>query len=124
MPSTPEEPWLIRFLGLVRLRPGSYLGAEDVRSLYLFITAYTMARTDLGMPELGRGEELLLSDFQRWLEKKLGMSDTRGWHGLIERQDSGENNVFTFLRLFDEFLVSQGDEPLGGGDSTLSNPLK
>jgi hypothetical protein len=112
MDMKPEDPWLLPFLRMMRRRPASYLGAEDVWSLYLFVHAYSMARSDLGMKEFGRGEETLLSDFKVWLENKFGMTDTRGWHGLIERIDGSATNIFTFLRLFDEFLVSRGEPPL------------
>jgi len=89
------------------VRPGAYLGSEDVRSLDLFLTAYSLARSDLGLPEYGPGEETLLVDFSAWLEKRLKKTDTRGWWGLIERADGSKTNVYTFIDFFDEFLKKE-----------------
>lgn len=58
-----NEAWLLPFLRRMSVRPGMYLGAEDVRSLHLFITAYTQARSDLGVPEFGEGEETVCKNF-------------------------------------------------------------
>lgn len=105
-----EKPWLLAFLRRMSVRPGAYLGSERVEALELFINAYTQARTDLGVPEFGSGEERMLVDFTQWLEERLGIHDTRGWWGLIARFDASDTNVRTFVHLFDEFLrTSVGD---------------
>lgn len=107
-----DKPWLLSFIRRMRVRPGMYLGSEEVRALDLYLTAYAQARLDLGLPEHGPGEERLLPCFQQWLEKRLKTTDTRGWWGLIEQADPTGTNVRTFLALFDEFLLTEvgGDE--------------
>jgi hypothetical protein len=51
MPHIDDKPWLLPLLRKISIRPGAYLGAEDVRSLELFLTAYGQAREDLGLPK-------------------------------------------------------------------------
>lgn len=114
-----EKPWLLPFLRQMSVRPGAYLGCERVQSLDLFLTAYMLARSDLGAPEYGTGEERLLGNFAAWLEQRLDISDTRGWWGLIERYDPSDTNIRTFIKLFDEFLRTNGGVPSGlTGDRT------
>lgn len=109
----PDRPWLVGFLRTMSVRPGAYIGSENIAALELFITAYTLARTDLGVPEFGSGEETLLVDFQLWLQERLRLHDTRGWPGLIEKADPSPRNVHTFLRLFDQFLREAAGVPDG-----------
>jgi hypothetical protein len=95
------------------VRPGMYLGAEDVRTLDTFVAGYTQARSDLGLPEYGIGEERLLAEFHRWLERELGRRSNLGWHSLIEHADASEKNVHTFIKLFDRFLKEVAGFPDG-----------
>jgi hypothetical protein len=101
---TPSDPWLVEFLRAMSRRPGAYLGSERVEALSLYLHAYTFARTDLGLPAFGVGEEDILPKFEIWLEGHSGMHSTLGWKGLIERIDSSDQNIRTFIRLFDQFL--------------------
>jgi hypothetical protein len=109
----PQEPWLVPFLRKIYLRPGAYLGSEDVHALALYIFAYSSAREDLGFAEFGAAEKDVLSDFEKWLAMTANMSDTRGWPGLIARIDPSVRSVHTFLRLFDEFLKASGRSSVG-----------
>lgn len=104
MPHVDDKPWLLPLLRKISIRPGAYLGAEDVRSLDLYLSAYGHAREDLGLPAFFPDEDSLLEDFTSWLKRTTGLSDTRGWWGLIEQLDKTPKNVHLFLRLFDEFL--------------------
>jgi hypothetical protein len=113
MPQLGNPPWLLAFLQKMSKRPGAYLGAEDVRSLDLYLMAYAHARNDLGLPDYGPGEESLMADFHRWLETRLQTTDTRGWWGLVEREDPSKANVHTFIALFDEFLKAETDSQEG-----------
>jgi len=101
---TPEDPWLLPFLRRLNVRPGAHLGAEDVRTLEVYLSAYTFARTDLGLPAFGRGEETLLDDFEHWLGRDIKQTTTLGWSSLIEKLDPSSKNVHIFLRQFDRFL--------------------
>ena len=106
---TGQDPWLLPFLRMMSVRPGAYLGgSETVSTLELYLTAYSFARTDLGFPEFGMGEDALLKDFQDWLSKRLDLTSTLGWAGLIARIDPSPRNVHSFIRYFDEFLRSTG----------------
>ena len=102
----PKEPWLISSFRKIKTRPGAYLGTENVWALELFIAAYSQARTDLGFPQFGTGEENFLRDFGEWLEAKYELHDTRGWPSLVEKIDPSTKNVQSFFALFDEFLAS------------------
>jgi hypothetical protein len=113
MVQVEDKPWLLPLLRKFSRRPGAYLGGEDVRSLDLFLNAYSQAREDLGLPAFVPGEDTLFKDFESWLSQRSGLSDTRGWWGLIERLDTTSNNIRTFLHLFDEFLRTQCNEREG-----------
>jgi hypothetical protein len=108
MAYTSTDPWLLAFLGRIHHRPGMYLGDERVRTLATFIRAYAQAREDLGIPEFGEGEELVLDDFEKWLAEKQNDSREVAWPTLIEAVDASERNARTFFRLFGEFLASRG----------------
>jgi hypothetical protein len=119
MTITSTDPWLLPFLRKISRRPGAYLGDETVRTLATYLLAYSFARTDLGFPEFGVGEETLLRDFHQWLEGRLKVHSTLGWRSIIEKVDSSERSVHTFIKLFDEFLESTGRESLAAkGPST------
>ncbi|WP_437896394.1 hypothetical protein [Sorangium sp. So ce124] len=109
MPFLPNDPWLLAFLKRVSVRPGMFLGDENVRTLATFIHGYRQARIDLGMPEFGATESSLFDEFEKWLAAKLDDTRDVAWPTLVATQDPGERNVRTFFLLFEEFLRERGD---------------
>src|SRR5690242_7918976 len=105
---THHDSWLLPFLGVVRTRPGMYLGDEKVRTLATYIRGYTQAREDLGVPPFGDAESELLSEFDAWLPRRLGSGSVLIWPGYVEEVDGSDRNVHTFFRLFEEFLTGKG----------------
>jgi len=115
MNAVENKPWILPFLMKIKKRPGMYLGAETVEALAIYINGYATARRDLGLPDFGPAEETLLVDFGDWLQRRHG-HNTRGCWGVIEKIDTSNKSVRTFLDLFDEFLRSERniDGGLGG----------
>jgi hypothetical protein len=109
MPYKSTDSWLLPFLKRIHVRPGMYLGDERVRTLATYIQGYTQAREDLGVPEFGDGEGLVLREFEKWLSAKRNDTRDVAWPSLIEAVDGTERNVQTFFRLFDEFLAGRED---------------
>ena len=103
-----DDPWLLPFLGVVKTRPGMYLGDERVQTLTTYILAYTQAREDLGVPPYGPGEQELLEEFTYWLADRRQSDDNCSWPGHIRRIDASDANVHTFFRLFEEYLAERG----------------
>jgi hypothetical protein len=108
-----EDPWLLPFLSVVRIRPGMFLGSESVRILDAYMTGYVQAREDLGAPPYGENEGELLSEFDSWLAEKIKIGTISAgpgcaWPWYIEQIDTSSKNVHTFFKLFGEFLASRG----------------
>jgi hypothetical protein len=104
-----DEPWLLRLLAVVKTRPGMWVpGPETVKNLETYLIGYRQAREDLGVPEHGRGEENLLTEFASWMVRKTGSSKELNWAGYVAEADSGNKSVYSFFRFFDEFLSEKG----------------
>ncbi len=105
------EGWLLPFLATIRARPGMYLGDERVGTLRSFLAGYEQARADLGFVGMADSDVAILSRFDAWLEEKTrahGSAGSARWPQLLHRIDASERNVQTFLKLFEEFLQSEG----------------
>jgi len=108
------EKWLSVLLAQIRPWPGAYLGNLNVRSLELYINAYSHARADLGLPRFSeRDAHGLLEAFTGSLKKRLANTSNVGWADLIERLDPSDRNVLTFFREFDVFLADTGPDGPG-----------
>lgn len=103
-----HESWLVPFLSVVRTRPGMYLGDERVRTLDTYLRGYVQAREDLGVPAYGHDESNLMQDFEEWLSKRLKSNAVCPWSARVEEEDNSDRNVYTFFRLFEEFLAERG----------------
>jgi hypothetical protein len=111
MPMTANEPWLLRFLAVVKTRPGMWVpGPETVSNLQTYLCGYRQARGDLGLPAHGEGEEELLDAFGQWMARRLKTQKQLGWAEYVQEVDSGPRNIITFFELFEEFLSSVGKQ--------------
>ncbi|WOO39346.1 hypothetical protein [Rubellicoccus peritrichatus] len=99
-----NEPWLIEFIQHMSCRPGAYLGGESVTLFQAYLNGAITSRRKLGISVFTPEEEHILVNFEKWMENKFEITDTRGWWGLIQKIDSSDKNIYTFIRLFDEFL--------------------
>jgi len=109
VPFSPSDQWLLPFLKRVSVRPGMFLGDENVKSLASFIHGYTQARIDLGLPGFGSPDSSILDEFEKWLAMKLNDTRDVAWQTLIMTEDPTEKNVQTFFSRFEEFLRELGD---------------
>ena len=104
-----KDAWLLRMLSVVKTRPGMWVpGPETARNLETYLLGYQQARADLGVPARGAGEETLLEDFARWMADRLRTEKQLSWAGYVQEADSGPKSVYTFFRLFEEFLATSG----------------
>jgi hypothetical protein len=110
---------LFEALSIIRLRPGMFLGGEEVRTLSAFIIGYETARSDLGQPGMSEEEEQLFAGFQSWLKQKFSEERTTlGWESIVEEQflkapttseyrrarSPADGSAVLFFRLFDDYL--------------------
>lgn len=109
MQNEAEQAWLLPFLRGIRPRPGMYLGHENVRLLWQYLSGYTQARVDLGLSPFGLGEPDHLRGFTEWLRARHGHGlSTIGWYDLIGLLDPSERNLGTFFRELDVYLRANG----------------
>ena len=94
---------LYETLQKIKETPGMYLGRPSVSDLFMFLTGYEFARTELGY-DLDQEEELFFADFQPWLQKRLGIKSVTSWAKLIMLSCHDEKTGFEkFFILLDEF---------------------
>ncbi|HYP97466.1 MAG TPA: hypothetical protein VER96_02255 [Polyangiaceae bacterium] len=105
---TGDQNWLLNCIALVRRAPGTWVPTKSARGLELFLIGYRKARNDLGFPEYGHEEADLLEPFQVWAAEKVGLAPRVGWAYCVEQLDNREENVLTFVSLFEEFLSQRG----------------
>lgn len=79
-----------------------YLGGRSIKLFGLYITAYQSAREELSVTTFGSGEEKVLDDFSAWLNKRQGVDCH--WIQQVWMIDSSDQNLDTFLALFEEFI--------------------
>lgn len=102
--------WLLPMLATIRTRPGMYLGAEGIRDLDLFMSGYTLARSDLGLCGKSSSDKEYLDQFGEWLNRRAAdpENDIPRWSYQIYTRDPSEKNIHTFFKLFEEFLQTKG----------------
>jgi len=100
--SDQNREWPLAVLRRLRSSPAHFLGRNDVRTLEVYLAGYEQARRDLGA-SCGWA---IFDEFYAWLSVTLANTTTLGWVGLVELEDSSEDNVRTFFRRFDEFLAA------------------
>lgn len=104
-----SRPWLLPFLARIRTRPGMYLGAEEVETLYLYMTGYEQGRADVGFVGMALEDAVLLVEFEFWMTERANWKGDRlRWPGLIREVDPSLKNTHTFFKLFEEFLRTKG----------------
>lgn len=86
-----------------------YLGHENVRLLWQYLSGYSQARVDLGLSPFGLGEPDHLREFTAWLRERHGhVHSTIGWYDVIGLLDPSERNIRTFFIEFDAYLFANG----------------
>jgi hypothetical protein len=88
-----------------------YLGHENVRLLWQYLSGYEQARVDLGLSPFGTGEPDHLRGFSEWLRERHGHGrSTIGWYDVIGQIDPSDRNLGTFYREFEAYLRADGRE--------------
>ena len=94
---------LYETLKRIKEAPGMYLGRPSVSDLFMFLVGYEFARTEMGR-ELNEDEELFYTNFQPWLQQRLGVQSVTSWAKLIMLSCHDEKAGFDrFFSLLDEF---------------------
>jgi len=119
--SAPDPAsWLLHVLAVVRIRPGTFLGDEEVRTLRAFLEGYEGARIDMGLAGMSDEDQALLSDFTAWLKERFGHS-TMDWSWIVQerfREGGGlggargarsttDGSTALFFQLLEEFLAAR-----------------
>ena len=113
---------VIELLSILRRRPGTYLGDEEVRTLSTFLHGYLAGRLDAG--DQIASSEALMEAFRLWLSTNGGEAPNLGWATIIEarfvaehddppvrsphRGSRTDGSARLFFALFGEFLASRG----------------
>lgn len=94
---------LYETLAKIKQTPAMYLGRPSVSDLFMFLTGYEFARSELGY-DLDNDEEFFFDSFQPWLQKRLGIKSVTSWAKLIMLSCQDEKTGFEkFFILLDEF---------------------
>lgn len=88
----------------IKERPGMYLGRESITALFYFIEGYKYALMDAGIAADNELQEF--RQFQPWLQKRVHITISASWAGIILLQSVDERDAFrNFFVFFDEFLT-------------------
>ena len=94
---------LFELLQKVEKNSGMYLGRQSVSDLFMFLSGYEFARSQVNI-ELTQEEEDFYNNFQPWLQQKLGVKTVTSWAKLIllscHDEKTGFEMFFKFLREF------------------------
>jgi hypothetical protein len=94
---------LFETLENIKANPGLYLGRPSVNDLFMFLSGYEFARSQLNI-ELTPTEEQFYDEFQPWLQQKLGVTSVTSWAKLIMLTCHDEKTGFEqFFQLLNEF---------------------
>ena len=94
---------LFELLQKIEKNSGMYLGRQSVSDLFMFLSGYEFARSQVNI-ELTQEEEDFYNNFQPWLQQKLGVKTVTSWAKLIllscHDEKTGFEMFFKFLREF------------------------
>lgn len=94
---------VLEMLAKIRERPGTILGRPSMRTLYAFLTGYTLALIDRGCDDYK-----ILSEFGNFVTQRFRMMGVHGWAKIIEFQSpDDEYEMKLFWELLDEHLAKQ-----------------
>lgn len=98
---------VFELLNRIQQNPGMYLGYPSVHGLFMFLNGYEVARGEMGV-ELTEEEEGFYTEFQPWLQQKLGVRSVTSWAKLIMLSCHDERAGFEkFFALLNEFRPQQ-----------------
>lgn len=98
------------FLSLLRARPGMYLATNSFQRLISFLDGYRAALYTLG---LGGDHCILPGFFHDFVRTKYGIHDSRGYLSIIPMHEpDDEKALWLFFDLLDEYLTTNGFEPI------------
>lgn len=99
------------FLSRLRARPGMYLAANSFQRLINFLDGYRGALYTLGLSD----EHCILPwMFHDFVQTKYGIHDSRGYSSIIPMYEpDDEKALWLFFDLLDEYLTTNGFEPIG-----------
>lgn len=100
---------LYQLLDKIHQKPGIYLGAPSLSSLYLFLCGYAFARQEQGIPITA--EERKLEQFQGWIQQRFKISASVSWAKIILLYSTDKRSGFEmFFELWAEFVSQQRQE--------------
>lgn len=99
------------FLKWLRARPGMYLATNSFQRLVSFLNGYRAALNTLG---LGDDHCILPWGFHDFVQTKYGIHDSRGYSFVISMHEPDDGKaLWLFFDLLDEYLTTNGFEPIG-----------
>lgn len=99
------------FLSRLRARPGMYLAANSFQRLISFLDGYRGALYTLGLSD---DHCILPWMFHDFVQTKYGIHDSRGYSSIIPMYEpDDEKALWLFFDLLDEYLTTNGFEPIG-----------
>ena len=98
------------FLSRVRARPGMYLGANSFQKLISVLDVYREALYTL---ELDDEHCILPRIFHDFVQTKYGIHDSRGYFIIPMYEPDDGKALWLFFDLLDEYLTTNGFEPIG-----------
>lgn len=108
-----DGAWMWEVLRSIERQPALLKGVENVRSLCAYLYGCARARHDCGHDDNAR----IMNVFTVWMQREAAsrgepVSLVMPFDIAVERVDSSPRNMWTFFRLFREFLAAYGLPPL------------
>ncbi len=101
----------------IKKRPAMYLGQPSVTHLGIFLSGYSFARRQLGIPQTEQEEQF--SEFQAWIQQKFKVSSSQSWEKILLFFAQDEASALDqFFTLFDEFY-----QDVNCSTSSLQSPI-
>jgi hypothetical protein len=114
--------WVLQLLAIWRVRPGTYLGDEEVRTVATFLDGYEMCLTDGG--DQTAADAKILDELTRHLRDRFKFGASRSWVDIVEElfqtrpelcpskerrtESKTDGSTRLLYLLLDEFLAARG----------------
>jgi hypothetical protein len=93
---------LYDLIGNIKKRPAMYLGQPSVTHLDVFLSGYSFARRQLGIPQTEQEQQF--AEFQGWIQQRFQVKSSQSWDKILLFFAQDEASALEqFFTLLDEF---------------------
>ena len=102
-PSFKNHDYYDELLGMIKKRPGMYLGTSSITRLDMLLRGCSLARREVDVePTKAEGE---FEGFQSWIQEKYGIKSNQSWAKIILFYSMDETEALErFFELYEEYF--------------------